>query len=152
VEDLWNLAQTLNPDHIIVDGAYLLSHPNPRLNRFDRVAENSRLLKSAVATNLGVPATCSWQFNREAAKKAKAKKGGDKGDLEDIGFADEIGQLSSLVLGLYQPDSVETLHQRQIQIIKGRNGECSGFNINWDFRTMDFSEVQQQSIQELNYI
>jgi hypothetical protein len=29
-----------------------------------------------------------------------------------------------------------------VQILKGRSGEEGRFNINWDFKKMDFSEVE----------
>jgi replicative DNA helicase len=140
VEDIWKLAMQLSPDLIIVDGAYLLRHPNPRISKFERVSENTEMLKQMVATDLDVPVICSWQFNREATRKLEKNKDAKAG-LEDIGYSDAIGQLSSLVLGLTQSESVETLVVREVDILKGRNGETGKFYMNWDFFNMDFSEV-----------
>lgn len=140
VEDIWNYAIMLKPDAIYIDGAYLVGNSNKRLDRFSRVAENCRLFKSELATNLSIPLTTTWQFNREAAKKAKQKKGDTKAALEDIGFSDEIGQISSLVMAIQKNANVSSLNHKWIDILKGRNGETGGFEINWQFRTMDFSE------------
>jgi len=85
-------------------------------------------------------AFCSWQFNREATKKAK-KGGGDHGDLEDIGYSDAIGQISSIALSLFQEDGIETMKRRKIQVMKGRNGEVGQFSIAWDFVQMSFQQV-----------
>lgn len=140
VEDLFALAETLQCRMVVIDGAYLLRHRNPRLDRYTRAAENVELIKRSV-TDAEMLAFCSWQFNREAAKKQK-KAGGDKGDLEDVGYSDAIGQISSIVLSLYQEDTVETLKERKVQVLKGRNGEVGQFSIAWQFDTMTFHQTQ----------
>lgn len=138
VDDLWALVQTLRPDALYIDGAYLLKHPNSRLNKFDRVGENAEALKQLALTE-STRVICSYQMNREAAKK-KGKKG-ERAGLEDIAYADQIGQVSSLVLGLMQEDSVETLVSREVDVLKGRDGQTGQFRINWDFKNMDFSQL-----------
>jgi len=139
VEDLFGLAETLSCRVIIIDGAYLLRHRNTRLDRFTRAAENVELIKRA-CTDLEMMAFCSWQFNREASKKQKKGKG-DSGDLEDIGYSDAIGQISSIALSLFQEDGIETMKTRKVQIMKGRNGEVGQFAIAWDFNLMNFSQT-----------
>ncbi|WP_232452717.1 DnaB-like helicase C-terminal domain-containing protein, partial [Burkholderia ubonensis] len=138
VDDIYLLAAQLGCDAVWIDGAYMLKHKNPRLDRFTRVAENVEHIKQAT-TDLEIPTVCSWQFNREAAKK-KANK--QKAGLEDIGYSDAIGQISSVVLGLMQEDSVETSQHRIIDVLKGRSGETGQFSIKWDFIGMNFDEVQ----------
>lgn len=139
VEDLFALADMLECRVIVIDGAYLLRHRNVRLDRFTRAAENVELIKRH-CTDLEMMAFCSWQFNREATKKAK-KGGGDHGDLEDIGYSDAIGQISSIALSLFQEDGIETMKQRKVQVMKGRNGEVGQFAIAWDFTSMTFHQV-----------
>jgi replicative DNA helicase len=139
VEDLFALAEMLECPVIIVDGAYLLRHKNSKLDRFTRAAENVELIKR-YCTDLEIMAFCSWQFNREASKKQK-KGGSDQGDLEDIGYSDAIGQISSIALSLFQEDSVETMKSRKVQVMKGRNGEVGQFSIAWDFTTMSFHQT-----------
>ena len=141
VEDIWKICMQVNPALVVVDGAYLIKHPNPRLNKFDRVSENAELLKQHLAASLDIPCLCSWQFNREATKKMEKNKDAKAG-LEDIGSSDSIGQLSSVVLGLLQSESVETLMTREIDVLKGRSGEVGSFKTKWDFVNMDFSQIE----------
>jgi replicative DNA helicase len=147
VEDIWSTANQLKPDIILIDGGYLLGHPNNKLDRFSRVAENTRLLKHTIATGLNIPVVCSWQFNRKAAKKKTEETG-----LEDIGFSDEIGQLSSIVLGLFEQESVETMTRRRIDIMKGRGGETGNYDIKWDFYKSDFGEYVTKPDEELMFL
>jgi len=138
VEDIWKLVMQVNPDFVVVDGAYLLSHPNPRMGKYEKVAENARALKQMLAMEFNIPVVASWQFNRNAEKKMEKDK---QVGLEDIGYTDEIGQLSSVVLGLMQEESIETIMTREVRILKGRDGEVGKFNTKWDFSNMDFGEL-----------
>lgn len=147
VDDVWSTASQLKPALIVIDGGYLLGHSNNRLDRFNRVAENTRLLKNQVATDLNTPVVCSWQFSRQAVKKKVEDTG-----LEDIGFSDEIGQLSSIVLGLFEQESVETLNRRRVDIMKGRGGEKGHFDIYWDFYRCHFGEYYAPTDAELSFL
>jgi replicative DNA helicase len=147
-EDVYTLADQLKCKTVYVDGAYLLRHRNGRLNRFERVAENVELIKR-FTTDQQCCSFTSWQFNREASKK-KGKN--EEAGLEDIAFADGIGQISSIVLGLFQQEGIETVKRRQIRILKGRNGEIGSFEINWDFTTMSFSEAKDEGIGPLPFV
>jgi replicative DNA helicase len=138
VEDIYSLADSLNCSTIYVDGAYLLRHKNIKLDRFTRAAENIELMKR-YTTDLGMVTFSSWQFNREATKKKG--KGNEDAGLEDIGYSDAIGQISSVVLGLFIDDSAESVGKRNVRVLKGRNGEVGQFSINWDFKKMNFDQV-----------
>lgn len=143
VDDIYILASQMQVDAVYIDGAYLLKHKNTRLDRFTRVAENTESMKHLTEeTEIGTFA--SWQFSREAAKKAK-KGDGELIGLEDIGMSDAIPQCSSIVLGLFQEEGVETLQGRIIDVMKGRNGEVGKFRIHWDFNKMDFSQVLDET-------
>lgn len=149
VSDIVALCRQLKPTSVFVDGAYLLKHPNTRMNKFERISENAELLKQQVATDMGLPTIASYQLNRDVMKKTKTEKAG----VEDIYGSDAIGQLSTVVLGLFQPESVETMHQRRVQILKGRNGEIGEFTINWEFEKMNFDEiVKEEEPKDLGYI
>lgn len=139
VEELFDMAQMLECPVVVIDGAYLLRHRNTRLDRFTRAAENVELIKR-YCTDQEVMSFCSWQFNREASKKQK-KGHGEQGDLEDIGYSDAIGQISSIALSLFQEDGIETMKQRKVQVMKGRNGEVGQFSIAWDFISMSFQQT-----------
>jgi len=143
MEEIFALADQFQCQTVLIDGAYLCRHANPRLDRFTRAAENCELMKR-FGEDLGVATFSSWQFNREAVKKDKKKAGGgtsDSAGLEDIGYSDAIGQISSTVLGLFQDDGVEAMITKKIRVLKGRGGEVGDFEINWDFDSMNFDQV-----------
>ena len=142
VDELVSLARQFKPSAVYVDGAYLLSHPDRRISRFEKITENAEALKKRVATELDVPVIASYQFSREAEKKKKShSKHKEEVGLEDIYGSDAIGQLSSVVLGLFEEESIETLVRRRVEVLKGRHGETGSFLINWNFLQMDFSEI-----------
>jgi replicative DNA helicase len=138
VEDVYTLAQQLKCKVVIIDGAYLLRHKNPKLDRFNRVAENCEMLKRYTGELL-LGTYASWQFNRDANKVNKAK--GETATLDHIAYSDAIGQISAVILAMLQEDGVETLKERIIQLLKGRNGETGQFSILWDFLGMNFNQV-----------
>lgn len=145
VEDIWALCRQLKPAACFIDGGYLVKHPTEK-DRYRRVAENADLMKMELAPLC--PTVVSWQFAKTASKKKKGEKVG----LEDIGYSHAIAEVSSLVAALLQEDSVQTLLRRTVDIIKGRNGEVGQFDINWKFDSMDFDEVQQQDVSELQFL
>jgi replicative DNA helicase len=151
IDELTLYCQQLKPGVVFVDGAYLLRNSNPKISKWEKNAENAERLKQDIATQMDIPTIISYQYNRKVSKKTKQGEAG----LEDIAYTDAIGQLSSVVLGLLQIDSVETLTKRRVEILKGRSGESGDFEINWNFdqgpNYMDFSEVQS-SLGELTHI
>jgi len=141
VDDVYALAKQLKPGIIYVDGAYLLRSPakTSKDDRYTRAADNMEALKSRVAAGLNVPLVSSWQFARGVEKLKKDQKAG----LGDIGYTDAVGQISSVVLGLLQPNDIEAQSERVIQVMKGRSGETGQFSVRWDFIGMDYSEIEQ---------
>jgi replicative DNA helicase len=137
MEDIYALADHLKCRFVVIDGAYLARHKNPRLDRYTRVAENAELIKR-YSEDLLCATLASWQFSREFVKKHKKKN--EEVGLEDIGYSDVIGQISSIVLGLFQDDGVETMQKRLVRLLKGRDGQIGQFSIKWDFLGMDFSQ------------
>jgi len=145
VDDLKILCAQLKPDVVFVDGAYMLSPSIGYHSKWDKVTNTVEEIKRDIATNLGTVSVLSYQFNREAAKKAK--KAADDIGLEDIGLSDAIGQISTLVLALLDNESIQTEVKRKMTIMKGRNGERGEFFMNWCFKTMDFSEILPEDMQ-----
>lgn len=144
VDDIYTLAVQLKCDQVYIDGAYLLKHPNARLDRYTKVAENVELIKRRTS-DLELPTIASYQFARSAKKtggkgKTQQSAPAEEAGLEDIAFSDAIGQVSSIVLGLFQDESVETLEKRKIRVMKGRSGEVGSFEIHWDFNSLNFSQ------------
>ena len=137
----------MKPGAIFIDGAYLTKHPTEK-DRYRRVAENAELMKSELASL--APTVASWQFAKTAAKKDKKK--GEKVTGDDIGYSDAIFQVSSLILGLFEEDSGETLKQRKVEILKGRSGEVGSFTTQWNFDQMLFSEIVQEAVADMQFV
>lgn len=127
-DDLQILCSQLQPDVVFIDGAYLLRHKNDRIARHEKVNQNQEDIKQHIAEGRNITVVQSFQFNREMMKKNIDDVG-----VENIGGSDAVGQLSSVVLGLFEEDSIETVLQRKIRVLKGRNGEQGEFMINWRF-------------------
>lgn len=144
--EIFSLASNYSPDLIIIDGAYLLKHENRKLDRFSRVAENAELLKQ-LTTKAEIPVLCSYQFNRESTKKKNNSE-----EIEDIGYSDVIGQISSISLGVLEEDSVSGLIRKVIKLMKMREQPKGSFKINWDFLHMNFTEAKENIDQELEYL
>jgi replicative DNA helicase len=140
LEDIYILCAFLNVDILIVDGAYLTKYHDKSMNRTERVTRIAEDLKLSIAQELNIPVVASWQFNREM-EKIKNKK--DIG-TEYIGMSDAIGQLSTVALGLFEDDTVETDEKREVTIMKGRNGESGRFFVNWNFNIVDFKEWEEK--------
>ena len=139
-EEIFSLASHLGVEVVFIDGAYLLMNTagmTMHRSRHERIGDKLRYIKRAAAS-LGIPAVLSWQFNREAEKEMD--KGKDPG-LDTIGGSDEIGQISSIVLGLFERENAGTLYRRRISVLKGREGATGEFYMHWDFETMDFSQM-----------
>jgi replicative DNA helicase len=146
IADIEALALILKPGLIVIDGAYLAKHPTEK-DRYRRIAENMDLIKMDLAAL--APTICSWQFNRDLKKLKKGEEGG----LDEIGGSAAIGHHSSLVLGLFEDDTVETEKRRRVSIKKGRNGEEGEFFIKWAFtqQTTDFSQVEEETLETLAF-
>lgn len=138
-DEIYGLASHFKPHVVFIDGAYLLRSTNSRLDRYNRVADNIEQIKKH-SGHLKIPTACSYQLNRQAAEKQQKKKPEEAG-LENIGYSDAIGQISSIVLGLLEQDSIETAFRRKVSVLKGREGMTGQFYVNWDFQHMDFSQV-----------
>jgi len=152
-EDILANCRQLRPTSVWIDGGYLLKNKNPRMGKFERIGENAEFIKQRIASDLDIPTIVSYQLNREAVKKNKKdKEAKQTPGLEDIYGNDAIGQLSSVALGLFQEESVETKIGRSIDIMKGRTGEVGRFKINWNFITMDFTEMLAEDKKELQYM
>src|SRR5512141_605022 len=151
VDQVFTVVNQQRPDAIYIDGAYLMGHPDRRLDKFRRVDANVELIKRR-AGEMGIPAILSYQFNRKAVTKWKHTGKNEGGGLEDIAYSDAIGQISSAVLALQQVDTVETAMQRVINVIKCRTEKSFSYNVKWDFFKMDFGEVLPEKAADMKFV
>lgn len=145
-DDILLHALEKKPDVIYIDGAYLLRSSNRNAKQWERIAENTEVMKRDICEI--APTVASWQFNRDSTKKKQGQIG-----VEGIAGADQIGQLSSLVFGMFDEDNIENMYKRRIEILKGRHGEFGEFHTNWIFDQwpfMDFSEIVEQTLADLS--
>ena len=146
VSELVQIFRHQNVGVIFIDGAYMLKNDDAKLGKYAKVGENVELIKKELAHALDIPVICSYQFNREAPKKMKGPTKGGSGQvgLEDIGYSDAIGQFSSIVIGLFEDESVETMVSRKMEVLKNRHGPVPlQFRVHWDMERMDFSEFDE---------
>lgn len=145
-DQLMRLCVQLNPDLVVVDGAYLGGRSGFH-KRHEAIAEFATFLKQGIAMRLGIPVMASYQLTTDSVKEIKK---GAKAIIENIAGSSEIGRLATTALGIFQgDDNPETLHKRLVDILKGRNGEIGRFHANWDFIKMDFHEVLDEPEQQM---
>ena len=149
-DDIVMLCRQLGITSAWIDAAYLLRSKNNKLGKFERIADNAELLKQRVAGDLGIPVAASYQLLRSPKKKDKADD--VKPTMDDVFGGDAMAQLSTGMLGLLQADSIETQKRRHVEILKGRNGEVGGFDVNWDFMNMGFEEIVEPDKADLQFI
>ncbi len=152
VDDIAILAQQLKPDVIYVDGAYMLRDTGFSKSKWEKISNTAEGLKQKVASDMDIPVFASYQFNRD---QTKVKKQEEDTGIEHLAGADAIGQIASIVLGLLEEDTPETLDKKHVRILKGREGETGGFDINWLFDKypyMNFDEyTPPEQPTELSY-
>jgi replicative DNA helicase len=141
IDDVELLIEEMTPDIIFIDGAYLLNPSSGgRMNRIEKVATVYDELKKMTITR-DRPIVTTSQFSRAAGKRGK------DGSLETISFTDAIGMHSSLVFSLKEGTPPYQQSRREIEILKGREGEHGTFQINYRFQPPDFSEIPKETQQ-----
>lgn len=141
VNDLKALVNSLQPNILIVDGAYLLKLPNinMRMPMWERIGAIAESLNN-IALTANIPVFATFQINREGGKVKKDALG-----VEHLMLADAIGQLAHLVIAMFEEtggDNPDSEHQRRLRTLKGREGEDADIFIHWDYNSMNFSEIR----------
>jgi intein/homing endonuclease len=122
-----------NPDIVVLDGAYLLKVPG--LTRQERAANAFDELKR-INKRRKVPIIVTMQFNREV-KTNQAKTVA----AESIALTDVAGWNADLIYGLIQTDEMKKNKRLMLKPLKIREGESDEIECNWNFDSMDFSEL-----------
>lgn len=136
VEDLCDIIEEVKPDAAMIDGAYLLRTRTKTTSRGDRVTYTAETLKG-LAQLLNIPIYATYQFNRGA---------GSKGGLENIYMSDIIGQLASIVIGIYEGSDedkgqITARHKMTYNILKGREFERGKLQVERDLDKMIIKEI-----------
>lgn len=137
-EDVIAVCRQYGAAACLIDAAYALDTDGVK-SIYEGVAKNVKTLKRKLAAPLQIPVIASWQF-----ENLKNLKKGEKPSMDNIGYTRAIAEYSSIILALLQEEeqgNAESLYQRIIDVLKGRNGEVGQFRVKWDFQNMDFGEL-----------
>lgn len=133
IPELAHIISVEKPDIVYIDGAYLLKVPGAtKMAVWERATEIVSQLK-LLAGKLKVPIVCTYQFNREAAKKMTAGP-------ENIHHSDAIAQIATVAMGVF--DMPEYNDRKKIEVLANRNGPCGWLIVNWDWKGVNFTEVE----------
>lgn len=135
IQEIAGLIYSMELDIVYIDGGYLIKilQNGRQESKWERMSEIIETLKT-IAIKANIPVVVTFQFNRQV-KRTDAHKAG----LEHVQLADAIGQIASVALGIFDDENLMT--RKRIEIIDDRESEGGGFTINWDWSSMDFSEV-----------
>lgn len=124
-----------NPDIVVIDGAYLLKVPgNTRQERAANVFDELKRINK----RRKLPIVATMQFNREVKTNQPKSVA-----AESIALTDAAGWNADLVYGLIQTEEMRNNHEMKLKPLKIREGSSEEVNCNWNFETMDFSEMKK---------
>lgn len=138
IEDIALRVQELRPDALYVDGAYMLRSRKSAKARWEMITETSEMLKS-IASEFHIPSIATYQFNRKGP-----------GSLANIGGADAIGQLASIVIGIDNQKNKGESNilwsskvEKILTLLKGREGEQGTIKVSYD---MEHTKIEQTEV------
>jgi len=138
VTDIDLLIGEFQPDVVFIDASYLLwpEKKDGRRARWENMAEVGEAVQK-LALKWNRPIIQTVQFNRDTEDKTKA-------GLENIGGTDNIGQVSSVVLGLFPGEPPNETVRRVVKILKNRDQALGEFQTNYLFNPPNFDWVVGQ--------
>lgn len=125
--------EEVQPDLVILDGAYLLKMEGS--NRTEQAANAFNELKR-IAKRRKVAMVATTQFNREVKQNAMASV-----KVESIGLTDVAGWNADQAFALIQTDDMRADKRVMIKPLKLREGTCDSVEVRWDLDAMDFREL-----------
>ena len=139
VRDVDMMIQEHAPTGVFVDAGYLLNPTSRRAGarRFELAADTIRELKD-LAMRRDKPIIQTVQFNRQ-------QKQDEDMSLDNIGQTDEIGQISSLVLGMKKGASPNENTRRRYTVLKNRHGDdWWGFETYFEHSPFNMDVVKEE--------
>lgn len=135
----------VQPDIMYLDGAYLMKPSGKQVMR-SKTEQVSAVFDELKQRNIdaNIPFVVNTQFNRTAGK------GGKEGTLETIGMSDTIGQHSSIVIAVKPGPTENWKDSRELDILKGREGEDGKVFINYKFKPTDLSQMTPEQLAQLS--
>lgn len=121
------------PDIVFIDGVYLMEDDREAKDDWKRVTNITRDLKK-LAKDMKLPIIINTQADKNTSKKTGP-------ELGDISFAQSIGQDSDNVLTMYRDAQMLLDGEMCLKLLKQREGILGRVFMNWNFDTMDFSNI-----------
>lgn len=135
----------VQPDILYLDGAYLMK-PSGRQVPRSKTEQVSAVFDELKQRNIdaNIPYVVNTQFNRTAGK------GGKEGTLETIGMSDTIGQHSSIVIAVKPGPTENWKDSRELDLLKGREGEDGKVFINYKFKPTDLTQMTPEQLAQID--
>lgn len=130
------------PDIVLIDSAYLMEDDQGAKDDWLRVAHITRDLKK-LAKRSKVPIFINTQADKNTSKKTGP-------ELGSIMYTQAIGQDSDNVLALYRDEVMINDREMGLKVLKQREGTLGKMTLNWDFDSMNFSEIYMEQTEEDN--
>lgn len=129
-----------DPDIILIDSAYLMEDDQGAKDDWLRVAHITRDLKK-LAKRCKKPILINTQADKNTSKKTGP-------ELGSIMYTQAIGQDSDNVLALYRDEVMINDREMGLKVLKQREGTLGKMTLNWDFDSMNFSEIYMEQSEE----
>lgn len=128
-----------NPDVVFIDSAYLMEDDQSARDDWLRVAHITRDLKK-LSKRVKLPIVINTQADKNTSKKTGP-------DLSSIMYTQAIGQDSDDVWALFRDEVMIQDKEMMLKVLKQREGTLGKLVINWDFDTMNFTEIYSETNQ-----
>lgn len=129
-----------DPDIILIDSAYLMEDDQGAKDDWLRVAHITRDLKK-LAKRCKKPIFINTQADKNTSKKTGP-------ELGSIMYTQAIGQDSDNVLALFRDEVMINDREMGLKVLKQREGTLGKMTMNWDFDSMNFSEIYMEQSEE----
>lgn len=131
----------LNPDLVIVDGAYLLQPSGRHNSEWAREKQISRDLKSIIE-NTKKPLAYSIQLNREGDLKKRTNRNGVAPiSLSDIAGSDAYAQDVDVFLALERTPDMEAASKLRVHPLAVREDQGDSFDVLWSFNPVETRDL-----------
>lgn len=133
--------QEFGPSIVVIDGVYLMKPSEMPRNgsKVDKVSGVFDEIKG-LTLEADIPVVVSTQLNRTSGKSGK------DASLENLAYADAIGTHSSLVCAIKPGPTANPMQSRELDFLKGREGETGSIAINFKFAPLDMSEIPREEV------
>jgi len=147
IQDIAVLVRLYRPTIVYLDGLYKLRPPNIGVSsyweRIQAIANDLQLLTGDMESRM----VATSQLRREGGKSMKKKRGAVvEFGLEDIAFADAIGQNADVVIGLGATKRMKEDREKVLMLVKNREDEVGSWVTKFDPSMGDFSEIEEYEL------